>query len=80
MIIVRSIEGLFDDLLDIYEVLPMSVRKLKNLEIALLVMLILIILVFWKKEEISHGLCFPSLVVVLLDIKQVCSLLLLCLL
>jgi hypothetical protein len=31
MIIVRSIEGLFNDLLDIYEVLPMFVRKLKNL-------------------------------------------------
>ena len=57
----------------------MHVCKLGNLEMDLLAMLILIMLVIWTRGDLSRVM-FSQLVVVLLAGKQVCRLLLLCLL
>jgi hypothetical protein len=51
---VRSIGGLFNGFLDICEILLMSDCNLGNLEMDLLVMLIIIMLVIWIREDLSR--------------------------
>jgi hypothetical protein len=52
-IVVRSIGGLFIEFLEICEALLMSIYNLRNIEMDLFVVLILIMLMIWKRRGLS---------------------------
>jgi len=63
LILEKSIGKLFSGFSDICEVLLMLIYSLGNLKMGLLVMLILILLVIWIREDLSQVMFSPLVVV-----------------